>query len=142
MSSLRWVDVISSTTNIADIVNDDIAVDVNDSQRTNEEVKPTMVIDDSEADVDIEAAALPAMPDSLPVRKSSRVHVPSNLLKNYDCRGMPNLHSIKTTPSTSPHTLPKVFSYNLLSSEHYIFSSRLDNSTLPTTYNEAVKHQC
>lgn len=63
-------------------------------------------------------------------------------LADYDCRRMPQLNSVSTANSTSPHSLSKVFSYTLHFDKHYALTTQLDNLILPNNHQESIKHTC
>lgn len=74
----------------------------------------------------------------VPVRRSDRIRSLPKHLQDFECKGLPQLHSA----TRSPHALSKVFSYSKLSLSHYAFSVALDQMKEPISYAEAIKHQC
>ena len=79
---------------------------------------------------------------SVPLRRSTRNrHLPS-YLTTYDCHGLPQLHSLSSASFSSPHPLSQVFTYSRLSPFHRAYSVAIDSIVEPSSYSDAIQHQC
>nr|GLL17220.1 uncharacterized protein LOC101509602 [Ipomoea trifida] len=77
------------------------------------------------------------------LRRSTRHRVPPSYLKDYHCNliyGGSSNSCIQV--QGTPHCISKVVAYDHLSSSHKNFVLASSCVTEPTSYNEAVKHEC
>lgn len=129
--------LVDSTSLPADTMEDSIAADVHPDG--------AVVHDSITADVPTDGTVFTSTDhpeDTVSIQRSQHPRKPSAYLTNYDCNGIPQLHSISTSKYTSPHSLSTGFSYSQLPDSHRVFSLSVDIITEPASYLEAIQHKC